>query len=127
MKTAHWIIVAALSALLAVALGAFGAHALEAQLSKLGLTEVWQTANRYHFYHSFGILAIGWLSDRYQQSKWTWVGLSFLTGIIFFSGSLYAMGLSGVRTLGAITPIGGVFFMIGWGLLAYKVWKAAKA
>ena len=118
--------IAAVSACLAVILGAFGAHALETQLTKLGLTDVWETANRYHFYHSFGILALGWLGERYAQTKWNWVGISFLLGIIFFSGSLYVMGLTGTRILGAITPIGGVFFILGWTMLAFKIWKAAK-
>ena len=123
MQSKHWLLIAGISSFLAVALGAFGAHALEAILSERGLTDTWETANHYHFYHSLALLAIAWLASRYPAKAWQWIGLCFLTGILFFSGSLYAMGLSGVRVLGAITPIGGVFFLIGWAWLALAGWR----
>ena len=123
MQAKQWIITAGISLLLAVALGAFGAHALEASLTAKGLTAVWETSSRYHFYHSFALLAIAWLQDRLPAAKLQWPGLFFLLGIIFFSGSLYVMGLTGVKVLGAITPVGGVLFMLGWGLMIVQVAK----
>lgn len=123
MQSKHWLLIAGISSFLAVALGAFGAHALEAMLSERGLTDTWETASRYHFYHSLALLAIAWLAERYPARAWKWIGFCFLTGMLFFSGSLYAMGLSGVRILGAITPIGGVFFLIGWAWLALAGWR----
>ena len=127
MQSRHWILIAGISTFIAVALGAFGAHALEALLTERGLTATWETASRYHFYHSLALLAIAWLTDRYPAKVWSSVGLCFLIGTIFFSGSLYILCLSGVRILGAITPIGGVFFLVGWALLAIAGWRKAVA
>jgi len=103
---------------LAVMLGAFGAHALEQPLADKGLTDTYQTAVQYHFYHVLALLATGLLMGQQHHKRLRWVALMFTLGIVFFSGSLYVLCLTGVRVLGAITPIGGVLFIVGWALLA---------
>ena len=116
----------AVSALFAVILGAFGSHGLEDRLSP-DLLEIFETGNRYHFYHSFALLSVGLLAQ-YVDGKWLRAGgWCFLLGILFFSGSLYALALSGVRILGAITPIGGGFFIVGWALLTAEAYSGASA
>lgn len=101
-------------AALAVAIGAFGAHGLKDRLLSTGKTEIFELAVRYQMYHAFamiftGILMGTFISNRFRYSAW-----SFLLGIVFFSGSLYTLSLTGIGTLGAITPIGGVLFILGW-------------
>ena len=103
---------------LAVMLGAFGAHALEAPLAAKNLTDTYQTAVQYHFYHTLALLVTGLLMGQQNSKKLRWAALLFAVGILFFSGSLYVLCLTGVRVLGAITPIGGVLFIAGWVLLA---------
>lgn len=104
---------------LAVMLGAFGAHGLKNKLSAADL-DIWQTANQYHFYHVFALLAVVIFWQRYPEiSQWFWAATCFVIGIIIFSGSLYLLPVTGLRWLGAITPIGGVFFLIAWAVLAY--------
>jgi len=104
------------AALAAVALGAFGAHALKARLSAEMLA-VWRTGVEYHFYHALGLLAVGLVAAQLPESMLLkWSGWLMLAGIVLFSGSLYALALSGERWLGAITPIGGTAFLAAWGL-----------
>ena len=117
--------VGALLALLGVAAGAFGAHGLRSIVSEQML-EVFHTGVRYQMYHAFGLMVSGGALAFYQLSLFRWATWAFLTGILLFSGSLYVMSLSGVRWLGAITPLGGLFFIIGWVLLAIGFWKVAK-
>jgi uncharacterized membrane protein YgdD (TMEM256/DUF423 family) len=114
----------AISGALGVMIGAFGAHGLKSKLSDQMLT-VYQTGVQYHFYHTFALLAVGLLALKFQSGLLTSSGWSFLLGILLFSGSLYALSISGIKVLGAITPIGGLFFIIGWVLLAVAVIKAA--
>ena len=105
-----------LAALAAVALGAFGAHALKTRLSAEMLA-VWHTGVEYHAYHSLGLLAVGLVAAQLPESMLLkWSGWLMLAGIVLFSGSLYALALSGERWLGAITPIGGTAFLAAWGL-----------
>ncbi len=115
------IISGAISALLAVALGAFAAHGLKNMLGEYEKT-IWQTAVDYQMFHSLGLLLIGLLaaSLRINLNKPGWL---MLAGIILFSGSLYVLALSGIKALGAITPLGGSCFLIAWGWLAVQVWK----
>ncbi len=113
----------AISGALGVMIGAFGAHGLKSKLSDQMLT-VYQTGVQYHFYHTFALLAVGLLALKFQSGLLTSSGWSFLVGIIIFSGSLYALSLSGISKLGAITPIGGLFFILGWVLLAVSILKA---
>ncbi len=112
------VLLAAISGFLAVALGAFGAHALKAVLSP-DLYLVYQTAVEYQFYHTTPLLFLGLIPAGETTKLIKWSGMAFVVGIILFSGSLYLLALSGVRALGAITPLGGVAFLLGWGLLAY--------
>jgi uncharacterized membrane protein YgdD (TMEM256/DUF423 family) len=107
--------IAAILGALAVGFGAFGAHSLEDLLVKYGRTETFETAVKYHFYHSLAIALIGVLKIQFPANKkLNLSGYFFLIGIIIFSGSLYMMSLTGITWLGAITPIGGVAFILGW-------------
>jgi uncharacterized membrane protein YgdD (TMEM256/DUF423 family) len=114
--------IGALSALIAVAAGAFGAHALRARLSPELLT-VFETGARYQMYHAFGLMAVAWAITRWPGPLLTWAGWLFAAGTVLFSGSLYALALSGTRWLGAVTPLGGVAFLAGWLCLALAVRK----
>lgn len=120
--TARLVLVLASAAMfLAVALGAFGAHALKARLSP-EMTAVWQTAVQYHAWHALGLFGLGLLMLHWPERAG--LGLAawlLLGGIALFSGSLYALALTGVRGLGAVTPIGGVCFLAGWAVLAWAV------
>lgn len=108
---------------LAVALGAFGAHGLKNKLTT-DMLAIYNTAVHYHMIHALGLIAAGivaqWLAG---SSMLNWAGWSFFVGILFFSGSLYILSVTGIKWLGAITPIGGVAFLIGWLMLALAVWK----
>jgi uncharacterized membrane protein YgdD (TMEM256/DUF423 family) len=114
----------AISGALGVMIGAFGAHGLKSKLSDQMLA-VYQTGVQYQFYHTFALLAVGFLALKYQSGPLTSSGWSFLVGILLFSGSLYALSISGIKVLGAITPIGGLFFIVGWVLLLVGILKAA--
>jgi uncharacterized membrane protein YgdD (TMEM256/DUF423 family) len=106
----------------AVALGAFGAHGLKNRLTEEMIT-IYKTGVEYHFYHTFALLAVG-LAALYLRSGLLSVsGWCFALGILIFSGSLYVLSISGIRALGAITPIGGLFFIAGWVLLAVAIMK----
>jgi uncharacterized membrane protein YgdD (TMEM256/DUF423 family) len=115
------VIVGSLNMLLAVALGAFGAHGLKSRVSAEMLT-VWQTAVLYHLAHALGLLLVGLLALHLPVKAAGW---TLLAGIVLFSGSLYLMVLSGYRPLGAITPLGGVAFLAGWLLLALTALRHA--
>ncbi len=118
-----FITLASLSGMLAVVLGAFGAHALRDKLDTYALG-IWETAVQYHFYHSLAMLAVGIIAlSQPQTAMLKASGWLFLLGILVFSGSLYLLGLSGVRWLGAITPLGGLAFIAGWACLAATGWK----
>ena len=101
----------------AVALGAFGAHGLEELLEANGRTDTYETAVKYHFYHGLGILLIGILKKQYKTG-FEWACKSMLLGVIIFSGTLYLLSLTNITWLGAITPIGGVFLILAWILVA---------
>lgn len=123
-----FIIVGAVNAALAVALGAFGAHALKERLSERYLA-IWETAVQYQMFHAVGLLVIGILMSSSlfgPSTSLTWAGYLILAGIIIFSGSLYALSLSGISVLGAITPIGGVAFIIGWIMLIIAAIKFGR-
>lgn len=118
-----FIVLAASSGLLAVAFGAFGAHALKARLDDYSLG-VYQTAADYHITHSLALLAVGLLCLWYPQTGLLRLsGAAFATGILVFSGSLYLLALSGQKWLGAVTPLGGLALMLGWGALALAAWR----
>ena len=108
----------ALSAFVAVAAGAFGAHALRGALTP-ELLDVFETAARYQMYHALALLAVGWLARHGGCRATAAAGWLFAIGTVLFSGSLYALSLTGVRWLGAITPLGGAAFLGGWLALAW--------
>jgi uncharacterized membrane protein YgdD (TMEM256/DUF423 family) len=110
-------------ALLAVAFGAFGAHALQGTFAN-GMAEVYETGVRYQFYHALGLLAVAVAVDRWPKSSAPLAGWLFVAGIVLFSGSLYLLSITGVRVLGAITPLGGVAFLAGWAILAWTAFRA---
>lgn len=111
-----FLLIAAVSGFLAVAIGAFGAHGLKPHLTSEAMG--WfETGSRYHFYHTLAILAVALLAKG-DSKLWNYSGWAFLLGILLFSGSLYVMAVTGIRVLGAVTPIGGLAFLAGWGLLA---------
>ena len=111
----------ALSALIAVALGAFAAHGLKARLSPELLT-VFETAARYQMYHALGLLAVAWACGRWPVPAVIVAGWLFVVGTLIFSGSLYLLSVSGQRWLGAVTPLGGLAFIGGWLALAWAAW-----
>ena len=114
----------ALSGLLAVTFGAFGAHALRGRLDDYAMG-VFETAVQYHFYHALALVAVGLLALHHphtallRSSGWL-----FVLGLVVFSGSLYALSLTGIKWLGAITPLGGLAFIAGWACFAVAGWKA---
>ncbi|OGX68671.1 MAG: hypothetical protein A2189_00565 [Paenibacillus sp. RIFOXYA1_FULL_44_5] len=115
-----------ISAFLSVAIGAFGAHALKDKLTANDMLDVYHTGVQYQMYHSLGLIVIALVMNKLGQSTLlTWSGWSMLVGIILFSGSLYVLSISGVKWLGAITPLGGVGFLAAWLLLAVAAFKAS--
>ena len=119
-----FITLASCSGMFAVMLGAFAAHALKNTLDEYSLG-VFQTAVQYHFYHSFALLAVGILAMSNPESVLLRIsGWLFFIGLLIFCGSLYALSFSGVRWLGAITPLGGLCFIAGWAVLATAAWKS---
>jgi uncharacterized membrane protein YgdD (TMEM256/DUF423 family) len=114
----------AVSAFLAVALGAFAAHGLKSRLDAAMLA-TFETGVRYHMYHALALLAVAWAASRWPGAAVNASGWLFVAGIVLFSGSLYALSLSGVRWLGAITPIGGLAFLAGWVCLAWGAYRGA--
>ncbi|MER2088526.1 MAG: DUF423 domain-containing protein [Sporosarcina sp.] len=114
-----FIIAGAVNAAIAVAFGAFGAHALKEKLSEHYLA-IWETAVQYQMFHALALIAVGILMSPSlfgSVTQLSWAGYLILAGIIIFSGSLYVLSLSGIGILGAITPIGGVAFIAGWIML----------
>ena len=117
MTPAVWFRLGAVSGFLAVAVGAFGAHFLKPMLERLNQVQTFQTGVQYHMYHALAILAVGLAATQGPGRALNVAGWSFLLGTLLFSGSLYALSLTGVRVLGAITPFGGVLFLVGWAAL----------
>ena len=109
-------------AAIGVGLGAFGAHGLKARVSPEMLA-VFETGVRYHLLHALGLLAVGWAAGRWPGSWTQAAGVLMILGILLFSGSLYLMVLTGARWLGAITPLGGVAFIVSWLLLAVAAFR----
>lgn len=110
--------------LVAVALGAFGAHALRSRVAP-ELVATFETGVRYHVYHALALFACAWVMDRWPSPQAVWAGGLFVTGIVLFSGSLYLLTLTGARWWGAVTPLGGLAFLAGWVCLAWGVARGA--
>lgn len=113
----------AVMSLVGVAAGAFGAHGLRPILSEQ-MMAVFETGVRYHLVHGLAILIAGLCAHSFGHPAFVRAGWSFLVGILIFSGSLYVLALSGIRTLGILTPFGGLAFLIGWGTLSWGFWSA---
>lgn len=111
-----WLMLGAVYGLLGVVFGAFGAHALRGRLSE-DMLAVYRTAVEYQFWHALALLAVGLLARQAAGAWLTASGAAFALGVLIFSGSLYALALSGVRVLGAVTPLGGVALIVGWACL----------
>ena len=123
MKTDRvFAILGALSGFIAVAAGAFGAHGLRQRLSP-EMLGVFETAARYQMYHALALIAVAWAATRWPGGGVYLSGWSFVVGTLLFSGSLYVLSLTGIRWLGAITPLGGAGFLLGWLSLAWGIWK----
>ena len=119
-----FLILSSISGMLAVALGAFGAHALKAKLTSEGTLDTYQTAVQYQFYHTIALLGIALLLTKYESSWLHYAGISMAFGILIFSGSLYILCFTGIKWLGAITPIGGLLFIVGWFFLLLTAIKS---
>jgi uncharacterized membrane protein YgdD (TMEM256/DUF423 family) len=111
-----------ISAFIAVAAGAFGAHALRARLAP-DLLAIFETATRYQMYHALALFVVAIAAARWPDSTARLAGWLFIAGMLLFSGSLYALALTGTRWLGAITPLGGLCFLAGWAVLAYAAMR----
>ncbi len=117
------LLLAAASLFVAVAAGAFGAHALRSRLAP-DLMTIYQTAVQYHFWHALGLLAVGILLLHRPDSGALGVAAWLLVaGMVLFSGSLYALALTGIRGLGAVTPVGGLAFLAAWLAVAWAAWR----
>ena len=114
-----WIKLASIFMFLGVMLGAFGSHALREKLTDYYL-DVYKTAVLYHFIHALGLFVVAWLSTQTSDPKVTTAGWFLVAGIILFSGSLYALSITQIKWFGPMTPIGGLCFLIGWGLLIFS-------
>jgi uncharacterized membrane protein YgdD (TMEM256/DUF423 family) len=117
-----FIILGALNGFIAVALGAFGAHGLEGKIPDKYL-ETWQTAVQYQMFHAVGLLVLGLLAGKSDSPLINWSGWLMLIGIILFSGSLFVLSVTQIKVLGAITPLGGVSFLVAWVLMIIAAYK----
>jgi uncharacterized membrane protein YgdD (TMEM256/DUF423 family) len=115
-------VVGALSALVAVAAGAFGAHSLRDVVAP-ELIPTFETGARYQMYHALGLIVVSFAAVRWPGTATALAGWLFVAGTLLFSGSLYLLVLTGLRWLGAITPLGGLAFIVGWASLAYAAWR----
>lgn len=122
MNERSLVVVGALNMFIAVGAGAFGAHGLKKILSD-DMLAIWHTAVTYQVMHALSMIAIALLLPKFGHAALNWAGNLMLVGIVFFSGSLYLLALTGTRILGAITPIGGACFLVAWLLVA---WAAIK-
>ncbi|MEP1031982.1 DUF423 domain-containing protein [Ekhidna sp.] len=109
-----FLIISSISGMLAVGLGAFGAHAFKDKLAAEGTLNTFQTAVQYQFYHTLALLGIALLMIKYESQWLSYAGYSLTFGTLIFSGSLYILCFSGMKWLGAITPVGGLLFILGW-------------
>ena len=105
-------------------IGAFGAHALAPMLQATNRTDTFETAVKYQMYHTLALLAVGLLLFRVENPALQVAAWAFFIGILIFSGSLYTLCLTGITWLGAITPIGGLALIVGWGALFYAILKS---
>lgn len=129
MQERHILTSAAISMFIAIGLGAFGAHGLKQMLS-VEMLAIWQTAVQYQLVHGLALFALAIVYPRFAQHSsrsFRFIAPCFIIGTLLFSGSLYALALSGIKVLGAITPVGGIAFLLGWLLLAKQAMQLHKA
>jgi uncharacterized membrane protein YgdD (TMEM256/DUF423 family) len=117
-----WLVLAAVSGFLTVALGALGAHSLKNVLSDYGRS-IFEKAVLYQMFHTLALLGVGALQAAYKDIDLSPAGFGFLAGIVLFSGSLYVLAVTGLKWLGAVTPVGGLAFLFGWAWLIYSISK----
>ena len=117
-----WLVLAAVLGFLSVALGAFGAHSLKNLLDEYGKS-IWEKAVLYQMFHTTALFAVGLCQLFFRNVSFSIAGLFFLAGILLFSGSLYLLAVTGIRWLGAVTPFGGVAFLLGWIWLGIQITK----
>ncbi|NGM88784.1 DUF423 domain-containing protein [Parapusillimonas sp. SGNA-6] len=125
MTDRQLVIAAALTLLVGVAAGAFGAHAMRGRLAP-DMMAVWQTAVLYQLVHGLGMLAIAALGSRMPSPLLSTSGTLMLVGVVIFSGSLYVLSATGIKWLGAVTPIGGLAFIAAWAMVALAAWRSAR-
>jgi uncharacterized membrane protein YgdD (TMEM256/DUF423 family) len=118
----YFLVLGALAAGLAVALGAFGAHGLASRIAPERL-QTFETGVRYQMYHALALLITGWLLFARPSIWFEYAGWAFAAGIVLFSGSLYVLVLTGTPQWGMVAPLGGTLWIVGWGLLAWGLWK----
>jgi uncharacterized membrane protein YgdD (TMEM256/DUF423 family) len=116
-------VIGSISGFVAVAAGAFAAHALKARLAP-DMLAAFETGARYEMYHALALLLVAWAIARWPGTASTAAGWLFVAGTVLFSGSLYALALTGQRILGAVTPVGGLAFLLGWLCLAAAAWRS---
>ncbi|WP_145329088.1 DUF423 domain-containing protein [Paenibacillus xylanexedens] len=122
----RWMTLGAILTMLSVAIGAFGAHMLKGKIGASAIA-TYETGVQYHMIHALALMIVGLTAGQLGAStKLQWAARLLFTGIIIFSGSLYVLSISGIKILGAITPIGGVAFIAGWLLFAMDVWQRGK-
>ena len=119
-----WLMLGAFNGLLAVGLGAFGAHGLKGKVDPTDFA-AFETGAQYHMYHALALLAVAWASSALPGTLVTAAGWAFLVGILLFSGSLYFLGITGSRSLVLVTPIGGTAFLFGWVCLLIAGWRTS--
>ena len=121
--TRQFILLGITFAFLGVVAGAFGAHALSATLSANGRTASYDTAVQYQMFHALAMFVVAWMAEKWPV-RWTrWAGYLFAAGIIIFSGSLYILAIFDIGVMGAVTPVGGLAFLAGWGCLGVAAWR----
>jgi uncharacterized membrane protein YgdD (TMEM256/DUF423 family) len=118
-----FMIIAAIVGCSGVAIGAFGAHGLEATLTANARLDTFNTATLYHLIHALAIAAAAWASSQWPGRYTRWAGWLFLLGIILFSGSLYLLSVFNLRFMGAVAPVGGAAFLAGWACLGLAAWQ----
>ena len=124
-STRRLIAVGCILAGIGVAAGAFGAHMLKTMLEPPMLA-AYDTGTRYQMYHAFGMILAGMAARLFGDSRLTTAGWIFAVGMVMFCGSLYGIALAGQKWMGPITPLGGLTFMIGWGLFGWRLWRGAS-
>lgn len=119
-----WVILGSIFAFLGVSAGAFGTHTLSKHLDPQSLA-IFQTAAQYQMYHALALIGLGTWANRFPEFSSSFTGWAFIVGIVLFSGSLYALAISGIKILGAITPLGGISFLGGWLSFVWLAWKTS--